>query len=176
MVSAVDLAKRAFVKVLLHVATVYGVALSVTRESPAVAIKAAFGKVVVKAHPDNGGNVKDHQALDRARQEWETAVADAPGKGRKRKAPEPQPSTPSHPSVPLLPVRAAKYAVKHFRIQSLAVLLTFQKYVDFCVWFRFIKFIRDHIDEWHVKLWCATMETNADGSYHLHLCLPPVES
>ena len=102
MVSAVDLAKRAFVKVLLHVATVYGVALSVTRESPAVAIKAAFGKVVVEAHPDNGGSVKDHQALDRARQEWETAAADAPGKGRKRKTPEAQPSTHTHLSLSFL--------------------------------------------------------------------------
>ena len=114
MVSAVDRAKRAFVKVLLHVATVYGVAVSVTRESSAVAIKAAFGKVVVKAHPDNGGSVKDHQALDRARQEWEAAVADAPGKGRKRKTPDAQPSAPSQPSAPLLPVREAKYAVKQF--------------------------------------------------------------
>ena len=79
MVSAVDLAKRAFVKVLLRLATVHGVATSVTRDSTAAAIKAAFGKVVVKAHPDNGGSAKDHQALDKARQEWEATIADASG-------------------------------------------------------------------------------------------------
>lgn len=169
MVSTVDLAKRAFIKVLLQLAVVYGIALSLTRDSAAVAITAAFRKVAVKAHPDKGGSLEDQKALNTARDEWETAVADAPGRGKKRKATDAGQPAPSKQQVQEIPDRAAR--PKHFRIQSLAVLLTFQKFVDLTVWCRFIKFVRDQIDEWGVRLWCATMETNDDGTYHFHLCV-----
>ena len=56
MVSTVDIAKRALVKLLLQYAAFYRVALSLTRDSPADAVKAAFRKVSAKVHPDKGGS------------------------------------------------------------------------------------------------------------------------
>ena len=44
MVSAVDVAKRAFIKVLLQLAVTYGIKLSLNRDSTADAVTAAFRK------------------------------------------------------------------------------------------------------------------------------------
>ena len=54
MASAIDLAKRAFIKVLLHLAVTYAVKLSLSRDSPADAVSAAYRKVSLKVHPDKG--------------------------------------------------------------------------------------------------------------------------
>ena len=72
MVSAVDLAKRTFVKVLLQTAAAYDIALSLTRDSSAAAVEAAFRKVAVRAHPDKGGSLAYQQGLNAARAKWET--------------------------------------------------------------------------------------------------------
>ena len=171
MVSAVDLAKRAFIKVLLQLAATYAVKLSLSRDSPADAVSAAYRKVSLKVHPDKGGTDEQQTALNAAREAWETAKVAAPGKGKKRKAAEAETPESSLQLVPVLPVRVMKYMAAQYRIQSLAVLLTFQKFTDKAVWPRFTKFVRDNLQEWSVKMWCATMETNEDGTYHFHLCL-----
>ena len=163
MVTVVDLAKRAFVKLLLQLAVAYDLTLSLTRASPAAAVKAAFRKVAARSHPDKGGSLEHQQALNAARDKWENAVAEAPGRGKKRKT--------DAEHLAEVPVRVEKYLTKEFRIRSVAVLLTFQKFLDLGTWFRFVSFTKDHLVEWGVKLWCATMETNDDGTYHLHLCV-----
>ena len=170
MVSAVDLAKRAFVKLLLQSAVAYAITLSLTRDSSTAAVMAAFRKVTARLHPDKGGNLEQQQALNAARDKWESAAAEAPGRGKKRKATDAEQPASSLQLAQVLPIRVEKYLSKHFRIQSVAVLLTYQKFEDFGKWSKFTKFIKVHLKEWGVKLWCATMETNADGSYHLHLC------
>jgi len=86
MVSAVDLAKRAFIKVLLQLAVTYAVKLSLSRDSPADAVNAAYRKVSLKVHPDKGGTDDQQTALNAAREAWESAKVAAPGKGKKRKA------------------------------------------------------------------------------------------
>jgi hypothetical protein len=131
---------------------------------------AAFRKVTARLHPDKGGNLEQQQALNAARDKWESAAAEAPGRGKKRKATDADQPASSLQLAQVLPIRVEKYLSKHFRIQSVAVLLTYQKFEDFGKWSKFTKFIKVHLKEWGVKLWCATMETNADGSYHLHLC------
>ena len=160
MVSALETAKRAFVKLLLQLAITYGVALTLTRDSPAAALTTAFRKVAVKVHPDKGGTEDHQKSLNNAREKWEQAVADAPGKGKKRKTADAGQPASSSDQLALLPVRVAKYLCKLYRIQSVAVLLTFQKFDEFAKWFRFTQFIRDNIREWGVKLWSATMETD----------------
>ena len=82
---------------------------------------------------------------------------------RSAKPPEAEIPETSFQLVPVLPVRVMKYMAAQYRIQSLAVLLTFQKFTDKAVWPRFTKFVRDNLQEWSVKMWCATMETNEDG-------------
>ena len=171
MVSAADVAKRAFIKVMLELAALYGLALPLNRDSAAVAIKAAFRKLAVKVHPDKGGSLEDQQSLNSARDKWETAVADAPGRGRgrKRTATDAGQPAPSEQLAVVLPTKIAR--VRQYRIQSLAVLLTFQKFDDMGVWRRFTAFVKEQLREWAVRLWCATMETNDDDTYHLHLCI-----
>ena len=106
MVSTVDIAKRALVKLLLQYAAFYRVALSLTRDSPADAVKEACRKVAVKVHPDKGGSVEQQTALNTARDDWEAATAKAPGRGKKRKATDAaQPASSSEQVVTVLPVR-----------------------------------------------------------------------
>ena len=50
-----QLAKRAFVKVLLALAAQYSVSLQLTRDSPDAHLLPAFRRVVKKVHPDKGG-------------------------------------------------------------------------------------------------------------------------
>ena len=79
MVSTVGLAKRAFVKVLLQLAVTYWVELSLSRDSPADAVNAAYRKVPLKVHPDKG-RTGDHQTASNAvRDAWEASKAAAPG-------------------------------------------------------------------------------------------------
>ena len=51
------------------------------------------------------------------------------------------------------------------------MLLTYQKFADTGPWDAFLEFVRGHLEHWRVRYWCATMETNADGTRHLHLML-----
>ena len=66
--------------------------------------------------------------------------------------------------VPVLPLRDIRYMAAEYRIRSLALLLTFQKFTDKAVWHRFMKFVRDNLQEWAVKMWCARNSSNARGS------------
>jgi hypothetical protein len=124
MVSAVDLAKRAFVKLLLQSAVAHAITLSLTRDSSTAAVMAAFRKVTARLHPDKGGSLEQQQALNAARDKWESAVADAPGRGKKRKATDAEQPASSLQLGPVLPIRVEKNLSKQFRTQSVAVLLT----------------------------------------------------
>ena len=63
-----------------------------------------------------------------------------------------------------------------FRVRAQAVLLTSQgvdaaKEVALQCWARFVKFVKGNLRVWGVKYWTATLETNKDGTHHLHLML-----
>ena len=69
MPSQRDVAKRALVTLLLAMAVTYHVTLSnINRDSPDVAVLAAYRQVIKKAHPDRGGQVADAQMLTAARE------------------------------------------------------------------------------------------------------------
>ena len=52
--SAVQVAKRAFLKVLLELAVLYGLVLQSTRDSPVELLDKEYRKVILKCHPDKG--------------------------------------------------------------------------------------------------------------------------
>jgi curved DNA-binding protein CbpA len=160
MVSAIDSAKRVLVALLKSIAAVYSLTLSLTRESTEAEIRSAFRKVSKKAHPDHGGKKEHQTALNGARDTWEDATKAGKGKhgGERRDG-------------PLLPTQARRQNDAGFRFQSLGVLLTYQKFADTGPWDAFLEFVRGHLEHWRVRYWCATMETNADGTRHLHLML-----
>ena len=74
MVNAVDMAKRALIKLLREMLALYCVSLTVSRGSPGPAVRAACRKVSVKARPDRGGNADHQQQLNDAYNAWETAA------------------------------------------------------------------------------------------------------
>ena len=71
--SLLQRAKRAFVSVLLTLALDYGVAADVNRDSDDKVILQSYRRVVKKVHPDQGGNKKKFQALQSAKEAWDTA-------------------------------------------------------------------------------------------------------
>ena len=66
--SAVQLAKRALVSLLLALARQYGIALAFNRDSPDKSVLDGFRKVIRKAHPDKGGSLQHTQQLNMARE------------------------------------------------------------------------------------------------------------
>ena len=117
----------------------------------------AFRKVSGKVHPDKGGSAEDSQRLNAARDAWQAALR-GPPRGR------PRPAAPA----------AAVVEPRGFRVQSEAVLLTYQSWTadeSASMWERFCGFIRANAASWGVRHWTATMEANASGSRHLHLML-----
>ena len=51
------------------------------------------------------------------------------------------------------------------------MLLTYQEFFELGVWKRFLKFVRSQFFQWKVQYWCATLKTNSDDTFHLHLAL-----
>ena len=72
MVNAVDLAKRALVKLLKELAVLYSLTVGVARDSPDPAVRTAYRKVSVKTHPDRGGDADHQQQLNAAYSKWES--------------------------------------------------------------------------------------------------------
>ena len=82
VLSAVQIAKRAFVKILIAIATQYQVSVNVSRDSPDKEILAAYRRVVKKVHPDKGGRKEDQQKLQDAKAEWDTSAKNKSKSGR----------------------------------------------------------------------------------------------
>ena len=67
--SFVEVATRAFVKVLLALARSYELALQINRDSSPEQLVKAYKKVLLKAHPDKGGR-KEHVPSVRSAFYW----------------------------------------------------------------------------------------------------------
>lgn len=71
--SALQVAKRALVKLLLTLAVFYSLRLEVSRDSADQVVVKNLRKLLLKAHPDKGGSVAHTQQLTVAREAWEKA-------------------------------------------------------------------------------------------------------
>ena len=165
-VSLVQSTKRALVSLLKSLAVKFKLVLSITRDSDDAEVRRSYRTVSRRVHPDRGGSAEDQKKLNVAYGHWEKATREAKPCGRK-----------SDDSAKLKlecterTSRERKAKEKGYRIQSQGILLTYQKFSDVGVWHRFVKFVKCTLRRQGVQYWCATMETNADGSYHLHLML-----
>jgi hypothetical protein len=164
-VSPLQRAKRAFVIVLQSIAAAYSVQLDVTRESADNLVTSAFRRVAKKVHPDKGGKLVDSQRLLAARQVWEDALRAASANGR------PVSGKSSATSSSQFYLSWGAESRREFRIQSEAALLTYQGFNGLDHWRRFVSFVASSFKRWRVKHWCATLETNTDGTDHAHLML-----
>ena len=164
-VSVIQAAKRALVTLLVAFARHYQVTLTISRESGDADVVKAFKKVVLKAHPDKGGRAGDASKLNDARDVWETA----------KKNVHPPPSN-SHNRGPAAhdmnispPVQPG--AQQGFRINSLAVLLTYHGFTGVPHWREFLASVKGLLKPWKVWRWIATLEESTTGKLHTHLML-----
>jgi hypothetical protein len=145
--SAGQLAKRAFVAVLLSLASQYGLTVKINRDSPDAPLEAAFRKVVKQAHPDKSGSTDDAQKLQAARDYWTKTRCASVG-----------PKLKEHVQQGLL-ANGQGSKKQPYRIQSTAVMLTYQSVTGLPQWSRFSKFVEDNVKFWLVCYWCAALET-----------------
>ncbi|CAE8638271.1 unnamed protein product, partial [Polarella glacialis] len=135
------------------------------RESADNLVTSAFRRVAKKVHPDKGGKLVDSQRLLAARQVWEDALRAASANGR------PVSGKSSATSSSQFYLSWGAESRREFRIQSEAALLTYQGFNGLDHWRRFVSFVASSFKRWRVKHWCATLETNTDGTDHAHLML-----
>ena len=168
VLSHVQAAKRAYVKVLRALSVKYDVASTLTREDSEQSLTAQFRKLARRVHPDKGGSLQDTKVLFTARDEWNAAKATAGMNGRP-KAPSPT----SHTSCDMAPNAVAidhtcERRGKGYRIQSEGVNLTYMNVVDHAQWHRLVEFVKSNLRIWRVPKWCASLE-KCTSSFRLHV-------
>ena len=168
MVSQAGRVKRALVSLLNQLAVLYNLVLGVTRDPSDTEVRGAYKKLSRRCHPDRRGGSNEHQkALNLAHESWQEAKQAAEDSKKKRN--QRKDSTPA--DTVLLPPPRQNRLLKEFRFRSAAVLLTYQEFFEPDVWKRFLKFVRSQFFQWKVQYWCATLKTNSDDTFHLHLAL-----
>ena len=69
-------------KVLVSLASLYGVMLTVTRKSTDDQVLAGYKKLIRKVHPDKAGKTEDAKRLQSTKNFWDTAKSEAKQAGR----------------------------------------------------------------------------------------------
>ena len=133
--SLVMVARRALVKLLVSMALTYGVALSVSRDSADSEVLKAVRRIMLKVHPDKGGNVGDMQKLQAAREAWDNARNSAKTNGRKGGRPSKQQNDGGQPEDASQGEGGMAMADpgdnhKDFRVRATTVLLTYHVFAD----------------------------------------------
>ena len=160
--SKLGVATRAFVVVLLALARSYDLALSVDRDSSEDRLLKAYRKVLLKVHPDKGGNKADVQKLQPAKEAWDSARKGASKAGR----PGQRAQQEERQGTCLVQKLRAQY-----RLQSTVVLLTYQGVENLEQWHRFVAFVQRCLKKWAVCRWGATLEACETEGLHVHLVL-----
>ena len=132
------------VKLLFSLAAAYSIPLGINRDTPDVDVRATYAKVWRRA---SRNRMEDARLLKEAKVAWEQALAARAQVGR--------------PSV----------GEAVYRINAVAVLLTYQSVRDICQWTRLVVFLQPKLLALGVKHWCATLEACKSGGYHIHLML-----
>ena len=155
------LAKRAFVHLLLTMAKAHNIDISVNRDSPDNVIMKAYRRVVLKAHPDKGGNTKKFQKLQAAREQWESARKDGAPVGRPHSGAEGR----------LVQSKQKSAQKQGMRVRGVMVLLTYFGTWSVALWKSFLAFVRGKLALWSILRWCCTLEQSGEGNLHVHLAL-----
>jgi len=156
-------ARFALTACLLLLAGKYAVDLALGDTSTDDDVARAYKKVLLKVHPDKGGDVADMQELQRLKDDWDDARKSAP---RQRPGPKAKPRARRPPPAGDL---AGEPGEDGFRIRSRGVLLTYNSVRDYAQWERFAAHVAEHIHVWEVRNWAATLETGKNERLHIHL-------
>ena len=158
--------------VLLYVAKAYGITPGVIHDSSQPDIAKAYKRVVLKAHPDKGGDPRHFRKLQEAKEEWDKVrkeKADSPS-GR-RWSPGPDVNLLMKTGLTLAGSPDVDPSKPGYRIRGFSVLLTYHNVAGLAEWKKFLKFIRASLQAWGVMHWCATLERSDAGNLHTHLVL-----
>ena len=155
--SKLGVATRALVSVLLALARSYDLALRVNRDSTHGELLKAYRRLLLKAHPDKGGKKADLQKLQEAKEAWEKARTGTSTAGRPQREAQ---------GTAVVQKRSPEY-----RVQSAAVLFTYQGVENLEQWHRFVAFVQQSLKKWSVWRWAATLEACETGGLHTHLVL-----
>ena len=180
--SARQRTRRALVVLVLSLARKYKLVLDLNRDSTDKVVVACVRRLMMKTHPDKGGDVEDQQRLNVAKEAWDeakrTTPDPAPAAGRctsttvaakSRGTSRPGPP-PAHTAIV---VGGGGHGTRRgFRINAAAVMLTYQSWHGgLAQWRRYNEHVKKNLKVWRGKHWCSTLETNEDGTYHAHLML-----
>ena len=72
--SALTIAKRVLIKIVLSLGICYNLVVTVNRDSDDADIVRACRRLVLKVHPDKGGSPDDAKKLNAARDAWDKAL------------------------------------------------------------------------------------------------------
>ena len=153
-------AKRALVSLLKSLSITHKVNVKFARESSDSDVCKAYRAVMKKLCAAEHSNLKE--SFDK----WQCFVKSAPGSGNGKKTEHVEITSQMSQVAP-----SSEDQSSSFRIRSIGVLLTYQKVSGLDQWHRFTMFVQARLGQWKVKYWTATLETNADGTYHAHLML-----
>jgi hypothetical protein len=180
---------RSFVTVLKALLLKYQVrdCNLVTRDSSQEVVLKFYKKLLLKVHPDKGGDEADFKRVQGAKDNFE-AAGDARGSAAGRRPTanratrargsggSDQPGA-AHP-VPEAGLMEAQGLCEFcsedsasFRVQARAVLLTYNGVDDFAVWESFVASAGAKLKEWRVQYYGATLEECKNHRYHIHLML-----
>jgi len=158
----------------------------VTRDSSQELVLKFYKKLLLKVHPDKGGEEADFKRLQAAKESFEKA-GDARGSGAGRR-PTANPTRAAGPGGSGRPGSAHPVPegglieaqnLCHFcdedsgsfRVQARAVLLTYNGVGDLGVWESFKTIVGASLKQWCVKYYGATLEQCRNGRHHIHLML-----
>ena len=155
VVTQAQLARRALVKVLLSLASVYAVLLSVTRDSNDADVLAGYKKLIRKVHPDKGGRTEDAQRLQSAKDAWDATKQGAKQSGRPRTDRARNNDAHAQSQSTGMDVTDPEHVLNAYRIQSKAMMLTYNGVLDLAQRHRFVAHVHANVRKRDVKHWCC---------------------
>ena len=168
--------------------------VAIAATSPEPIVMRVYKQVLLAAHPDKGGDAADFRALRTAKENLQSH-AKSPGRPRKEASPpqDTDRATKKRPASarqtladvwkPTSGVMATTAdgtgdgcehcaaAPTGFRLQCVAVMLTYNGAWTLDLWRQFLDFVRRHRTSWNVRWLCATLEKCQARKYHVHLML-----
>ena len=176
------MAFRAFVAVLRPLLVKYRIrnASAVTRDVTQEDALRFYKRLLLKVHPDKGGDESDFRAVHDAKEAFENAgcaQGGRPAQGERRpQGPCRGQRGSAHPADGVMGTHDSQCEYcdidsGEFRVQCRAVLLTYNGIEDFEDWVAFCDAVKDNLRGWRVLYWAATFEECKSRRKHIHLML-----
>lgn len=163
-VSAAGKARRALVAVLRRIVQLYTISVVLSFNSCDAEVLRAYRKVILKAHPDKGGNAAHFREVNEAKEAWDQAKKPA-GRPKRSRQTSPPDGTENGS------METSDGTPKRYDFSSEGVMLTYNGVQDQDQWNRFLQHVRSSRKAWGFKHWCASLEACQSGTLHIHLML-----